>query len=51
MGPDIFKFDPNYVKNEEKYKAIKAEILGENSDEESESESSEDEEEGDEEGR
>jgi pre-mRNA-splicing factor CWC22 len=27
---DIFKFDPDYVKNEEKYREIKAEILGEN---------------------
>ena len=32
---DIFKFDPNYLENEEKYKSIKAEILGEGSDEES----------------
>lgn len=31
---DIFKLDPNYLENEEKYKAIKAEILGEGSDEE-----------------
>ncbi len=36
---DIFKFDPNYLENEEKYKGIKAEILGEgSSDEESGSE-------------
>lgn len=27
---DIFKFDPDYTKNEEKYGEIKAEILGEN---------------------
>ncbi|KAF9484975.1 MIF4G-domain-containing protein [Pholiota conissans] len=37
-GLNIFKFDPNYLENEEKYKAIKAEILGEDSDEESGSE-------------
>ena len=35
---DIFKFDPEYLENEEKYKSIKAEILGEDSDEESGSE-------------
>lgn len=39
---DIFKFDPNYLENEEKYKAIKAEILGEDSDEESGSEETDD---------
>ncbi|KAJ7149061.1 MIF4G-domain-containing protein, partial [Mycena crocata] len=45
-GLNIFKFDPNYLDNEEKYKSIKAEILGEDSDEESGSEeSSEDEDE------
>jgi pre-mRNA-splicing factor CWC22 len=27
---DIFKFDPNFIQNEEKYREIKAEILGEN---------------------
>ena len=45
---DIFKFDPNYLENEEKYKAIKAEILGEDSEDESgsEEESSAEEEEG-----
>lgn len=32
---NIFKFDPDYEENEEKYKEIKAEILGEGSDEES----------------
>jgi pre-mRNA-splicing factor CWC22 len=37
-GLNIFKVDPDYLANEEKYKAIKAEILGENSDEESGSE-------------
>jgi pre-mRNA-splicing factor CWC22 len=40
-GLNVFKFDPNYLENEEKYKAIKAEILGEDSDEESGSEESE----------
>jgi len=30
---DVFKFDPNYLENEEKYKVIKTEILGEDSDE------------------
>ena len=35
---DIFKFDPNYLENEEKYKAIKAEILSEDSEDESGSE-------------
>ncbi|KAI0059042.1 MIF4G-domain-containing protein [Artomyces pyxidatus] len=40
-GLNIFKADPNYLENEEKYKAIKAEILGEDdSDEESGSEES-----------
>lgn len=46
---DIFKLDPNYVENEERYKAIKTEILGEASDDEEESgseESSDEEEEG-----
>jgi pre-mRNA-splicing factor CWC22 len=37
--------DPKYIENEEKYKAIKAEIIGEGSDEESGSEASEEEEE------
>lgn len=46
-GLNIFKLDPEYLENEEKYKAIKAEILG-GSDEESGSEEEEpsDEEEG-----
>ena len=39
---DIFKFDPQFLGNEEKYKEIKAEILGEDSDEESGSGSEED---------
>jgi pre-mRNA-splicing factor CWC22 len=44
---DIFKADPNFLENEEKYKAIKAEILGEGSDDEEEdSEEESDEEEG-----
>lgn len=44
---DIFKFDPDYLENEERYKSIKAEILGEESGEEesSEEESEESEEE------
>ncbi|KAI0956677.1 pre-mRNA-splicing factor cwc22 [Taiwanofungus camphoratus] len=45
-GLNIFKFDPNYIENEERYKAIKAEILGEgSSEEESGSEESSDEDE------
>jgi hypothetical protein len=32
---DVFKFDPNYLENKEKYKSIKAEILGEDSADES----------------
>jgi len=39
-GLNIFKVDPNYLENEEKYKEIKAEILG-GSDEESGSEEEE----------
>lgn len=39
---DIFKFDPKYPENEERYKSIKAEILGEDSDDESGSDSDED---------
>ena len=46
IGVDVFKFDPNYPENEEKYKAIKVEILGENSEEESGEESSDEEEKG-----
>ncbi|KAK0461061.1 MIF4G-domain-containing protein [Desarmillaria tabescens] len=41
-GLNIFKFDPDYLKNEERYKEIKAEILGED-DEESGSDESSDE--------
>jgi len=29
LWADIFKFDPNYLENEEKYKAIKADVLRE----------------------
>lgn len=47
---DIFKFDPNYIENEERYKSIKAEILGEDSEDEEGSEESESEEEEEEEG-
>ncbi|KAG6853646.1 pre-mRNA-splicing factor cwc22 [Blastosporella zonata] len=45
-GLNIFKFDPDYLEKEEKYKSIKAEILGEDSDDESgsEEESSDDDE-------
>jgi pre-mRNA-splicing factor CWC22 len=44
---DIFKVDPNYLENEEKYKAIKADILGDgSSDDDSESEESDTEDEG-----
>jgi len=39
---NIFKFDPKYLENEERYKSIKAEILGEDSDEESGSGSDDD---------
>ena len=38
---DIFKFDANYLDNEEKYKQIRAEILGEGSSDEEESGSEE----------
>jgi pre-mRNA-splicing factor CWC22 len=47
---DIFKFDPKYVENEEKYKSIKAEILGDESDEDEDG-SEEDSEDEDEEGQ
>ena len=50
MAADVFKFDPNYLENEEKYKAIKAEILGDESDDESGSEESDEESDEDEEG-
>ena len=51
MPSDIFKFDPNFLENEEKYRQIKAEILGEDEDEESGSEESEDEDEDEDEGK
>ncbi|KDN49310.1 hypothetical protein RSAG8_02012, partial [Rhizoctonia solani AG-8 WAC10335] len=44
-GLNVFKFDPNFLENEEKYKEIKAEILGEDSDDESGSSGSESDEE------
>ncbi|KAG0377458.1 pre-mRNA-splicing factor cwc22 [Mortierella sp. AD032] len=49
-GLNVFKFDPEYLDNEEKYGAIKAEILGEDddSDESGEDESDDDEEDGEE---
>ncbi|TRM59817.1 armadillo-type protein [Schizophyllum amplum] len=49
-GLNIFKFDADYLENEDKYKSIKAEILGEGSDEEEESGSEESSEESDDEG-
>lgn len=45
-GLNIFKFDPNYEENEEKYASIRHQILG-SSDEEEEEEEEEDEEEND----
>ena len=51
MLTDIFKFDPDYLENEEKYKAIKAEILGEDSSEEGSESGSDEESEGEDEGR
>ena len=52
VSTDIFKFDPNFLENEQRYKDIKAEILGEDSsgEEESGSEEDSDEDEEDEEG-
>jgi pre-mRNA-splicing factor CWC22 len=47
---DIFKFDPKYLENQERYKSIKTKILGEESDEESGSGSEEDDESEEEEG-
>ena len=38
----VFKFEPKYLENKERYKSIKAEILGEDSDEESGSGSDDD---------
>ncbi len=45
---DIFKADPEYLENEDKYKSIKEDILGSSSDSEDDEDS--DEEEGDDEG-
>ncbi|KAF9358213.1 pre-mRNA-splicing factor cwc22 [Mortierella sp. AD094] len=42
-GLNVFKYDPEYLDNEEKYSAIKAEILGEEDSDESGSDNSEDE--------
>jgi pre-mRNA-splicing factor CWC22 len=42
-GLNIFKPDPNYIENEEKYKAIKVEILGEGSDDDDSGSGSDDE--------
>ncbi|KAI8999086.1 hypothetical protein BD414DRAFT_144616 [Trametes punicea] len=44
-GLNIFKYDPNFLENEERYKQIKAEILGEGSSDEEESGSEEESEE------
>lgn len=43
MLVDIFKFDPKYLENEDKYKSIKAEILGESDEDEDSSEEDDDE--------
>ncbi|KAF6758729.1 MIF4G-domain-containing protein [Ephemerocybe angulata] len=48
-GLNIFKFDPDFMEHEEKYKAIKAEILGEGSDDEDDSDEDSSDEESDEE--
>ncbi|SPQ22335.1 d8be2907-28ae-42a9-9fd2-fa5c86dc0b1b [Thermothielavioides terrestris] len=40
-GLNVFKYDPDWEANEEEYKRLKAEILGEGSDEEDEEEESE----------
>jgi pre-mRNA-splicing factor CWC22 len=45
----VFKHDPDYLENEEKYSAIKAEILGEEESDESGSEGSDEDEDDDEE--
>ncbi|TIA75577.1 hypothetical protein E3P91_00381 [Wallemia ichthyophaga] len=46
-GLNIFKFDPNYEENEEKYASIRHQILGSSDEEEEEEEEEEDEEEND----
>ena len=51
MLEDIFKFDPNYLENEDRYKSIKAEVLGEDSDAESGSGSDEEDDSEEEEGK
>ncbi|KAI0456127.1 hypothetical protein F5B21DRAFT_468809 [Xylaria acuta] len=48
-GLNIFKFDPNWEENEAAYKRLRAEILGEGSDDEDDEDESEEEEEEDEE--
>ncbi|KAL3423663.1 MIF4G domain-containing protein [Phlyctema vagabunda] len=48
-GLNIFKFDPEWEENEEKYKRLKAEILGEGSDDEEDDEDDSDDSEDDEE--
>ena len=42
MRADIYQFNSQYLENEERYKSIKAEILGKDSDDESGSGSDED---------
>ena len=49
VSRDVFKFDPTFLENEEKYKSMKAEILGE--DEESGSDEDDDSDASDEDGR
>jgi pre-mRNA-splicing factor CWC22 len=39
---DVFKYDPDFLKSEDVYKEVKAEVLGEDSDEEDGSGSSDD---------
>lgn len=39
---DVFKYDSNFLENEEEYKKFKAEVLGEDSDEEEDSGSEDD---------
>lgn len=48
LPADVFKFDPQYIENEDRYKSIKAEILGEDGDDESGSGSEEEDSEEDE---
>ncbi|KAG0297200.1 pre-mRNA-splicing factor cwc22, partial [Dissophora globulifera] len=50
-GLNVFKFDPEYLANEEKYSEIKAEILGEEDSDESGSDEEDDDEEEEEESR